>query len=94
MLRKTNTTWDPRVDNDPKNNGTRVKFSKEFQYKIVLYMVDGSTLIAANIFYFYKHFLHKKGARILKFFESRSAKEFQAEKNGFANIFIQAKRIA
>lgn len=53
-----------------------------------------STLIAANIFYFYKHILHKKGGRIHKFFESRSAKEFQAEKNGFANIFIQAKRIA
>jgi len=53
-----------------------------------------STLIAANIFYFYKHILHKKGGRIHKYFESRSAKEFQAEKNGFANIFIQAKRIA
>jgi Concanavalin A-like lectin/glucanases superfamily/Calcineurin-like phosphoesterase len=30
MLRKTNTTWDPRVDNDPKISGARVKFSKNF----------------------------------------------------------------
>jgi SAM-dependent methyltransferase len=51
------------------------------------------TLIAANIFYFCKHALHKKGGRIHKFFETRSDKEFQAEKNGFANIFIQAKRL-
>lgn len=52
-----------------------------------------STLVAANIFYFYKHILHKKVGRLHKFFEFRSAKEFQVEKNGIANIFIQAKRI-
>jgi SAM-dependent methyltransferase len=51
------------------------------------------TLIAADIFYFCKHVLHKKGGRIHKFFETRSDKEFQAEENGFANIFIQAKRL-
>jgi 2-polyprenyl-3-methyl-5-hydroxy-6-metoxy-1,4-benzoquinol methylase len=51
------------------------------------------TLIAANIFYFCKHVLHTKGGRIHKFFETRSDKEFQAEKNGFANIFLQAKRL-
>lgn len=50
-------------------------------------------LIAANIFYFCKHVLHKIGGRMHKFFETRSDKEFQSEKNGFANIFLQAKRL-
>jgi SAM-dependent methyltransferase len=51
-----------------------------------------NTLIATNVFYFYKHILHKKGGKVYRYFDQKSDKEFRSTKYGFANLFIAATK--
>jgi len=72
-----------------------VKFITEIGFSVKHYTIRGSiaTLIALNIFYFYKHVFHKKGTKLQKFFDQKSEREFNSKKDGFANIFIAAKKV-
>ncbi len=59
-------------------------------FSIKRFYVRGSwnTIIATNIFYFFKHAFHKKDVKILKYFEKKSEEELNSKKNGATNIFI------
>jgi SAM-dependent methyltransferase len=63
-------------------------------FSIKRFYVRGSwnTIIATNIFYFFKHAFHKKDVRILRYFERKSEKELSSKKNGATNIFVAAER--
>lgn len=50
------------------------------------------SIIAMNIFYFHKHFLHKKGGRLQSFFDKKSEEELSSNNNGITNIFIVAQK--
>lgn len=52
-----------------------------------------NTLIAANIFYFYKHVLHKREGKVHTLFDEKSDREFNSNKNGIANLFIASQKI-
>jgi ubiquinone/menaquinone biosynthesis C-methylase UbiE len=63
-------------------------------FSVKRFCVRGSwnTIIATNIFYFFKHAFHKKDVKILKYFEKKSEEELNSKKNGATNIFIAAER--
>jgi ubiquinone/menaquinone biosynthesis C-methylase UbiE len=63
-------------------------------FSIKRYYIRGSwnTIIAMNIFYFFKHVFHKKDVKILRYFEEKSEKELDSKKKGVTNIFIAAER--
>jgi ubiquinone/menaquinone biosynthesis C-methylase UbiE len=63
-------------------------------FSIKRYHVRGSwnTIIAMNIFYFFKHVLHKKDGKVLRYFEEKSEKELNSKEKGATNIFIAAER--
>ena len=65
-------------------------------FSIKRFYVRGSwnTIIATNIFYFFKHVFHKKDVRILRYFEKKSEKELNSKNNGATNIFIAAERMS
>jgi ubiquinone/menaquinone biosynthesis C-methylase UbiE len=65
-------------------------------FAIKRYDIRGSwnTIIAMNIFYFFKHILHKKNGKILSHFEEKSENELISNgKKGTTNIFIAAEKI-
>jgi ubiquinone/menaquinone biosynthesis C-methylase UbiE len=52
-----------------------------------------NTIIAMNIFYFFKHILHKKNGKILRHFEKKSENELVSNrKKGITNIFVVAEK--
>jgi SAM-dependent methyltransferase len=51
-----------------------------------------ATLITNDLILFYKHVLHKKGGRILSYFNRKSEKEFNSTKNGIVVTLIAAKK--
>jgi ubiquinone/menaquinone biosynthesis C-methylase UbiE len=63
-------------------------------FSIKRFYVRGSwnTIIATNIFYFFKHAFHKKNVGILRYFEKKSEKELNSKNNGATNIFISAEK--
>ena len=64
-------------------------------FSIKRFYVRGSwnTIIATNIFYFFKHAFHRKDVRILRYFEKKSEKELSSKNKGATNIFIAAERM-
>jgi 2-polyprenyl-3-methyl-5-hydroxy-6-metoxy-1,4-benzoquinol methylase len=71
-----------------------VKFISEIGFSVMHFTIRGNlaTLIAVNLFYFYKHIFHKKGTKLQQFFDQKSEKEFNSKKGGIANIYIAAKK--
>jgi SAM-dependent methyltransferase len=72
-----------------------IKLITETGFSIMQQTVRGSwkTIIAMNVFYLYKHLLHKKGGRIQRFLDKKSEEELDTKMNGITNIFIAAKKI-
>jgi 2-polyprenyl-3-methyl-5-hydroxy-6-metoxy-1,4-benzoquinol methylase len=51
------------------------------------------TIVAMNIFYLHKYFLHNKGGKIQTFLDKKSEEELNSNMKGITNIFIAAQKI-
>ena len=51
------------------------------------------TIVAMNIFYLHKYFLHNKGGKIQTYLDKKSEQELNSNVKGITNIFIAAQKI-
>jgi len=73
-----------------------VNLITESGFSIIQKTIRGGwkTIVAMNIFYFHKYFLHRKGGKIQTFLDKKSEEELNSNIKGITNIFIAAQKVS
>ncbi len=71
------------------------KLVSEGGFSVKEYTIRGriNTVISNFLFYFYKHILNKKEGKIKNFFDKKSIRELDTNKEGIVYIFVSAQKM-